>query len=149
MCRTLIPYRRAAKLDTLEDVRRFHDRADAGRQLAERLESLRGQDIVVLGLPRGGVPVAFEVAKALQVPLDVVVVRKLRVPFQPELAFGAIGEDEVRVINDLRRVSSGSRRRRHGHDRERAAGQMQRRSGRVPPGQRPDIVDGANRGDRR
>ena len=59
-----------------------------------------GQDVVVLGLPRGGVPVAFEVAQALQAPLDVLVVRKLGVPFQPELAFGAIGEDGVRVLND-------------------------------------------------
>ena len=81
-------------------MRVFDDRVDAGRQLAERLESLRGQDIVVLGLPRGGVPVAFEVAKALHAPLDVLVVRKLGVPFQPELAFGAIGEGGVRVIND-------------------------------------------------
>ncbi|MEE6179755.1 phosphoribosyltransferase [Mycobacterium sp. 050134] len=79
--------------------RLFDDRADAGRRLAERLASLRGQDVVVLGLPRGGVPVAFEVAKALNAPLDVLVVRKLGVPFQPELAFGAIGEGGVRVIN--------------------------------------------------
>ncbi|MGB5149699.1 MAG: phosphoribosyltransferase family protein [Mycobacterium sp.] len=78
----------------------FEDRVDAGRQLARRLEFLHGQDIVVLGLPRGGVPVAFEVAKALDAPLDVLVVRKLGVPFQPELAFGAIGEGGVRVIND-------------------------------------------------
>ena len=78
----------------------FVDRVDAGRQLAQRLESFRGQDVVVLGLPRGGVPVAFEVAKALGAPLDVLVVRKLGVPFQPELAFGAIGEGGVRVINE-------------------------------------------------
>jgi putative phosphoribosyl transferase len=82
------------------DMRVFDDRVDAGRRLAERLKSLRGQDIGVLGLPRGGVPVAFEVAKALHAPLDVLVVRKLGVPFQPELAFGAIGEGGVRVIND-------------------------------------------------
>ena len=82
------------------DMRVFDDRVDAGRQLAERLESLRGQDIVVLGLPRGGVPVAFEVARALRAPLDVLVVRKLGVPFQPELAFGAIGERGARVINE-------------------------------------------------
>jgi putative phosphoribosyl transferase len=82
------------------DMRLFDDRVDAGRRLAQRLESLRGQDIVVLGLPRGGVPVAFEVAKALQAPLDVLVVRKLGVPFQPELAFGAIGEGGARVINE-------------------------------------------------
>ncbi|MGO8935815.1 MAG: phosphoribosyltransferase family protein [Mycobacterium sp.] len=81
-------------------MRLFDDRVDAGRHLAERLKSLRGKDIVVLGLPRGGVPVAFEVAKALRAPLDVLVVRKLGVPFQPELAFGAIGEGGVRVIND-------------------------------------------------
>ena len=80
--------------------RLFADRADAGRQLAENLEPLRGQDIVVLGLPRGGVPVAFEVAKALGAPLDVLVVRKLGVPYQPELAFGAIGEGGIRVINN-------------------------------------------------
>ncbi len=68
--------------------------------MAECLEAWRGKDIVVLGLPRGGVPVAFEVAKALRTPLDVLVVRKLGVPFQTELAFGAIGEGGVRVIND-------------------------------------------------
>ncbi|MBY0389886.1 MAG: phosphoribosyltransferase [Mycobacterium pseudokansasii] len=78
----------------------FADRRDAGRQLAQRLKHLYGQGVVVLGLPRGGVPVAFEVAEALQAPLDVLVVRKLGVPFQPELAFGAIGEDGVRVLND-------------------------------------------------
>ena len=78
----------------------FDDRVDAGRQLAKRLEPFRGQEIVVLGLPRGGVPVAYEVAKALEAPLDVLVVRKLGVPFQPELAFGAIGEDGVRVLNN-------------------------------------------------
>lgn len=78
----------------------FANRADAGRQLTARLGHLRGQRIVVLGLARGGVPVAAEVAVALRAPLDVMVVRKLGVPFQPELAMGAIGEDEVRVLND-------------------------------------------------
>ncbi len=78
----------------------YWDRRDAGRQLGMRLETLRGADVVVLGLVRGGVPVAFEVARALEAPLDVIVVRKLGVPYQPELAFGAIGEDGVRVIND-------------------------------------------------
>jgi putative phosphoribosyl transferase len=77
----------------------FRDRADTGRQLAERLAFLRDQDVVVLGLPRGGVPVAFEVAEALNAPLDVVVVRKLGVPFQPELAIGAIGEGGARVLD--------------------------------------------------
>lgn len=77
----------------------FRDRRDAGRQLGERLAHLKAPDVVVLGLPRGGVPVAYEVAKALGAPLDVIVVRKLGVPFQPELAMGAIGEDGVRVLN--------------------------------------------------
>lgn len=77
----------------------FRNRRDAGLRLAERLLFLRGTNVVVLALPRGGVPVGFEVARALDAPLDVIVVRKLGVPTQPELAMGAIGEDGVRVIN--------------------------------------------------
>lgn len=77
----------------------FRDRTDAGRQLASRLRHLRAQRAVVLGLPRGGVPVALEVARELRAPLDVIVVRKLGVPFQPELGMGAVGEDGVRVLN--------------------------------------------------
>lgn len=77
----------------------FFDRVDAGRRLAQRLLPYRDEDVVVLGLPRGGVPVAFEVARALEAPLDVIVVRKLGVPFQPELAMGAIGEGGVRIVN--------------------------------------------------
>lgn len=78
----------------------FTDRADAGRRLAEALRHLEGEDPVVLGLPRGGVPVAFQVARVLRAPLDVIVVRKLGVPYQRELGFGAIGEGGVRVISD-------------------------------------------------
>ena len=78
----------------------FLNRADAGRHLAQRLRHLRGTDVAVLGLPRGGVPVAFEVAEELRAPLDVIVVRKLGVPFQPEYGFGAIGEGGVRVIDE-------------------------------------------------
>lgn len=79
----------------------FRDRVDAGSQLAARLIALRDTDVVVLGLPRGGVPVAFEVARALRAPLDVLVIRKLGVPYQPELAFGAVGEDDTHVLNAL------------------------------------------------
>jgi putative phosphoribosyl transferase len=75
------------------------DRSDAGRRLADRLSYLHGQLPLVLGLPRGGVVVAAEVAASLSAPLDVIVVRKLGVPFQPELAMGAIGEGGARVIN--------------------------------------------------
>src|SRR6478752_6927945 len=77
----------------------FRDRVDAGRQLAQQLSALKNDDVVVLGLPRGGLPVAYEVAEALDAPLDVIVVRKLGVPFQPELAMGAIGEDGTRVLD--------------------------------------------------
>lgn len=79
---------------------RFTDRRDAGGQLAEALTELRGPGTVVLGLPRGGVPVAEEVAVRLGAPLDVCLVRKLGVPFDPELALGAIGEDGIRVLNE-------------------------------------------------
>jgi putative phosphoribosyl transferase len=79
---------------------RFMDRTDAGQALARSLDHLRGADVVVLGLPRGGVPVAYEVARALGAPLDVIVVRKLGVPYQPELAMGAIGEGGIKVSND-------------------------------------------------
>lgn len=76
----------------------FQDRADAGRQLGLRLMYLRGQDTVILGVPRGGVPVAFEVAAALDAPMDVIIVRKLGVPSEPELAMGAIGEDGTHAL---------------------------------------------------
>ena len=78
----------------------FTDRVDAGRRLAEVLRPMAGADVVVVGLPRGGVPVAFEVAQVLGAPLDIIVVRKLGLPFQPELGLGAVGEGGVRVIND-------------------------------------------------
>ncbi len=86
-----VPFRRPATV--------FADRVDAGRRLARSLTHLRGTDPVVVGLPRGGVPVAAMVADALRAPLDVIVVRKLGVPDQTELAMGAIGEDDVRVLN--------------------------------------------------
>jgi putative phosphoribosyl transferase len=79
---------------------RFANRRVAGRDLAARVVALDLREPVVLGLPRGGVPVAYEIAAALGAPLDVIVVRKLGVPAQPELAMGAIGEDGVRVLND-------------------------------------------------
>lgn len=79
----------------------FADRVDAGRRLAQMLGHLRGREnLVVLGLPRGGVPVAAQVAHALDAPLDVFVVRKLGVPGHRELAFGAVAADGVQVRND-------------------------------------------------
>ena len=80
----------------------FRDRNDAGRQLAGRLTSFRGGDPVVLALPRGGVPIGAEIARAIDAPLDIVLVRKIGVPFQPELALGAIvdGEEPELLIDD-------------------------------------------------
>src|SRR6267154_1745695 len=81
--------------------RAFANRPEAGRLLAEKLEKYANRhDVIVLGLPRGGVPVAYEVAKRLQVPLDVFIVRKLGVPGFEELAAGAIASGSVRVLNE-------------------------------------------------
>ena len=81
--------------------RRFRDRSEAGRILAEKLAAYANRpDVLVLALPRGGVPVGFEVARALNVPLDIFLVRKLGVPGHEELAMGAIASGGVRVLND-------------------------------------------------
>jgi putative phosphoribosyl transferase len=80
-------------------VKPFADRRDAGRRLGRRLaEVLGGERVVVLGLARGGVPVAREVARVLHCPMDVLVVRKIGVPAQPELAMGAVGEEDVLIV---------------------------------------------------
>jgi putative phosphoribosyl transferase len=99
----------------------FRDRVDAGRQLATRLETLDRDGLIALGLPRGGVVIASEVAAALGIPLDVIVVRKLGVPFQPELAMGAIGEDGIRVIDQrvVRAAGISERRIKTVEERER------------------------------
>lgn len=86
--------------DLLPTLRIFRDRVDAGAQLAERLERYRGRDVLVLGIPRGGVPVAAEVARHLDADLDVVVARKLGAPFQPELAIGAVTANGGRYLNE-------------------------------------------------
>jgi putative phosphoribosyl transferase len=90
------------RVETSGIVSLFHDRVDAGRLIGDLLHAagLGGDEVVVLGLPRGGVPVASEVARRLGAPLDVIFVRKLGVPSEPELAMGALGEDGVRVVNE-------------------------------------------------
>ncbi len=85
----------------------FKDRTDAGRQLATLLAHLRGENVLVLGLPRGALPVAYEVAHALHAPLDVLNVRKLGVPWQEEVAMGAIATGGVRVLNNDVIMSAG------------------------------------------
>src|SRR4051812_12801960 len=80
--------------------RRFRNRAHAGRLLAQRLRDYAGHDdVVVLGLPRGGVPVAYEIARELDAPLDVFMVRKLAVPGHEEYALGAVATGGVRLLN--------------------------------------------------
>lgn len=120
--------------------RTFRDRREAGRVLAERLAEYRGADgLLVLGLARGGVPVAWEVAAALNAPLDVFVVRKLGVPQQPELAMGALAGGQV-VMNDqvvsslgiddhavnsvIERESAELRRREHAYRGDRPAAEL-------------------------
>ncbi|GAA3517958.1 phosphoribosyltransferase family protein [Nocardioides daeguensis] len=120
----------------------FADRADAGRQLAQRLRHLRGQDVVVLGLPRGGVPVALEVARELRAPLDVIVVRKLGLPFQPEVAMGAIGEGGYEVLDRglIARTGVTDRQLELVEARERA--ELQDRVRRFRPGREPADLTG-------
>ena len=79
---------------------RFTDRTEAGRSLAAQLQHLAGQDVIVLALPRGGLPVAYEIGRSLRAPLDVLNVRNLGVPWQEELAMGAVATGGVRVLND-------------------------------------------------
>ena len=96
-----------------ESILPFADRADAGRRLAARLARFKGERPVVLALPRGGVPVGFEIALRLEAPLDVVLVRKLGHPLSPELAVGAVadGEKPVKVIEDAAAAELGVTRR--------------------------------------
>jgi predicted phosphoribosyltransferase len=116
--------------------RRFADRADAGRQLAQKLRHV-GDDPVVIGLPRGGVAVAYEVAKALDAPLDVIAARKLGAPHQPELAIGAIapGASVLRTdIIEALGISDDEIARIAERERARAAELERRfRHGRTPP----------------
>jgi putative phosphoribosyl transferase len=87
---------------------RFDDRDDAGRRLGMALAAWRlDPSVVVVGLPRGGVPVAYQVAVALAVPLDILIVRKIGVPFHPEMAMGAIGEDGVVVVDKKMMAMAG------------------------------------------
>jgi putative phosphoribosyl transferase len=123
-------------------VTRYLDRIDAGWRLGERLRYLDGQDVVVLGLPRGGVPVAAGVAHALQAPLDVIIVRKLGVPHQPEFAMGALGEGGVRIINDEVLAMAGVTPQELAAIEERERAELERRGRRFRAGRPPVPVAG-------
>lgn len=120
----------------------FSDRADAGRLLAERLRHLSTEDVLVLGLPRGGVPVAVEVARALKAPLDVVVVRKLGMPGRPEVAMGAVGEGGVVVVDDEVMTYGRVGPRELAAAREREEREVERRVVRFRGGRPPQQVHG-------
>jgi putative phosphoribosyl transferase len=112
---------------------RFRDRLEAGRRLAEAVGALGVPDPVVLALPRGGVPVAFEVATALGAPLDVVVARKIGAPGQPEYGIGAVAEDGVVVATDaVRELGLGAAE--FGRLAERAREELDRRVARYRAG---------------
>ena len=120
--------------------RMYVDRADAGRALARSLAHLRAApDAIVLGLPRGGVPVAYEVARALDLPLDVLVVRKLGLPQQPELAMGAIASGGALVLNDAVVRHLGGHRAEFDAVREREQLELERRE-RNYRGDRPPLA---------
>jgi putative phosphoribosyl transferase len=124
----------------------FRDRREAGRLLARDLRAYGGRDdVIVLALPRGGVPVAYEVASALGVPLDVFIVRKLGVPGWEELALGAIASGGVRVLNDdvVRQVRDADRvieQVTAAERRELARREIEYRDGRAPPDLRGKTV---------
>ena len=120
----------------------FRDRVEAGIQLAAQLQGKREDSWVVLGVPRGGVPVAAVVAEALDLPLDVVLVRKLGVPYRPELAMGAVGEGGVRVIdNDLVRMA-GVRQSELAEAERRERGEVDARARRFRGGHAPLSLHG-------
>ena len=120
----------------------FRDRRHAGQALAAALQPLAGTPVVVVGLPRGGVPVAAEVAASLHAPLDVLVVRKLGVPFQPELGMGAIGEEGIVVLNDALVERAGVTRDDIDAVAAREAQELARRVARYRAGRAPVPVDG-------
>ena len=114
----------------------YRDRAEAGRELAERLTDLAGRpDVIVLGLVRGGIPVARVVADRLGAPLDVLVVRKLGVPWAPEVAYGALGPGGVQVLNEMvaGRISENDR----AQVRRREQAELERREQRYRGGRPP------------
>lgn len=121
---------------------RFEDRRDAGRQLGARLGNLEAKRPVVVGLPRGGVPVAYEVAQALAAPLDVLVVRKLGFPWHPELGVGALGEGGIRLMNQALVESTGVTESEVEEVTRREGAELERRLRRYRGGREPLPVAG-------
>lgn len=118
----------------------FKDRADAGRQLAERLAHYRNTGAVVLALPRGGVVVGYEIAHALDVPLDIVVTRKIGHPNNPEYAICAVDESGILLCNEVERASVDATWLKH--ETKRQQDEAQRRSSVYRKGKAPAIIGG-------
>lgn len=120
----------------------FEDRRDAGRQLAARLQPLAGEQPIVVAIPRGGVPVAIEVARALNAPVDLLTVRKIGAPQDPEFAIGAIGEDGTLVVNEAVARLAGVTQRQFEHLLAREQRELRRRMERFREGWTPLDVRG-------
>lgn len=120
----------------------YQDRGDAGRRLAELLKGYRGRRVVVLAVPRGGVPVAVEVAEELDAPLDVVIPRKLAIPSDPEAGYGAVTEDGTLVLNDEIVQQLRLNRSQIEEQAERVRSEVQRRSEAYRGGREPAAVSG-------
>lgn len=90
-----------------DEVHVFADRAEAGRRLSEMLSEHKGKELIILAIPAGGVPVGYEIAKALMAPLDLIIVRKIQFPDNPEAGFGAVGPDGEVIFNELLLSRSG------------------------------------------
>lgn len=106
----------------------FQDRADAGKQLAERLHKYRNGEVIVFAIPRGGVPVAIEVARELNSPLDVITPRKIAIPYNPEAGYGAVTEDGTIVLNEPLVKRLGLTERQIQHQAEEVQAETMRRS---------------------
>lgn len=106
----------------------FKDRADAGKKLAERLAEYKGRNVVVLAVPRGGIPVAIEIASFLICPLDILIVRKIPVPQEPEAGYGAVTEDGTIILNEPMVRYLGLRRENINMQAEKVRQEILRRS---------------------
>ena len=120
----------------------FKDRREAGKRLAEELKSYAGKDTIVLALPRGGVVIGFEVAKALQVPLDVIITRKIGAPTAPEYAIGAVAENGEVLLNDEEIRLLGISRRYIDEEIRRQKIEIERRIGLYRGGKRLPSLSG-------
>lgn len=128
--------------DLLPGVHAFRNRVEAGKRLAMRLEGYKGRDVLVLGIPRGGVPVAAEIAHRLEADLDIVVARKLGAPHQPELAIGAVTSGGGRYLNEALIAETGATEQFLQMATAREISEAQRREDRLRGSRPPPRIEG-------